>query len=306
MIKISVMVTDIGWFNFLRNEHLRTDQGLNKVNFWNPSGKPLTKYHIVGELVLFKLKSPINKIAGGGVFSNFLKLPLKLAWDTFERKNGADSAEKMYSMISKLRTDTTSDSSEIGCTILSNPFFLDEDNYLSLPQDWSPNITPGKSYDTSKDLGLKLWRDVQPFLWIEPEEEHNRYGTPRLVTDRLGQGGFRSLIRTNYNNRCAITNEKTLPVLEAAHIKPYNLGGSHEPSNGILFPSDIHKLFDSGYVTVTSKFKFEVSQRIRQEFENGREYYALNGKDIFVPSENDRIPPDTGLLEWHNNNCYKG
>ena len=105
MVKISVMVTDIGWFNFLRNEHLQKDQGLSLVNFWNPSGQACTK-HTVGELVLFKLKSPINKIAGGGVFSNFLKLPWKLAWDMFGRGNGADSADKMFAMVSN--TNSTS------------------------------------------------------------------------------------------------------------------------------------------------------------------------------------------------------
>ncbi|MCY3726511.1 MAG: HNH endonuclease [Rhodobacteraceae bacterium] len=305
MVKISVMVTDNDWFEFLRNEHLKGDHGLSKVNFWNPSGKSFTN-HTVGELVLFKLKAPVNKIAGGGIFSNFLKLPWKLAWDTFGYGNGADSADKMYNMVSKLRTRTSSDSFEIGCTILSDPFFLDEENYLSPPQDWKAPTVVGKNYDTAEDLGLTLWQEVQPLLWTEPEDGQIRYGPPQLILPRLGQGGFRSLIRTNYNNRCAITNEKTLPVLEAAHIKPYNLGGKHEPSNGILFRSDIHKLFDSGYVTVNSDYKFEVSHRIRQEFENGRDYYALHGKNIFVPSENGRIPPDTGLLEWHNNNCYKG
>ena len=305
MVKISVMVTDLGWFEFLRMEHRRDNHGLNTVNFWNPSGRTF-KQHTIGELVLFKLKTPINKIAGGGIFSNIETLPWRLAWDTFGRGNGAESAEKMFAMVNKLRTDKKTDSFEIGCTILSNPFFLDEDNYIDQPQDWNPKTRPGKYYDTNEDLGLKLWDDVQPFLWAEPEEEQIRSGKPQLILPRLGQGGFRSVIRTNYNNRCAITNEKTLPVLEAAHIKPYSQGGKHEPSNGILFRSDIHKLFDSGYVTVTSDYKFEVSERIREEFENGRDYYALNGKGIFVPKENNRAPPEITFLEWHNDNCYKG
>ena len=304
MVKISVMVTDIGWFEFLRNEHRRGDRGLSTVNFWNPSGKSFTN-HTVGELVLFKLKAPVNKIAGGGIFSNYERLPWKLAWDNFGHGNGTDSADKMFAKVSKLRSGKKSDSFEIGCTILSNPFFLDEP-YLDPPTDFHPNTVRGQNYDTAKFLGSRLWHDVQQFLWTEPVEEQNRSGKPQLILPRLGQGGFRSVIRTNYNNRCAITNEKTLPVLEAAHIKPYSQGGKHEPSNGILFRSDIHKLFDSGYVTVTSDYKFEVSERIREEFENGRDYYALNGKDIFVPKENYRVPPDIAFLEWHNDNCYKG
>ncbi|MCY3727186.1 MAG: HNH endonuclease [Rhodobacteraceae bacterium] len=223
-----------------------------------------------------------------------------MAWDTFERRNGAESLEKLFALVSESHQSIKSDSFEIGCTILSDPFFLDDDDYLNPPRNWKSPIQSGKNYDTNKDLGLELWNDIQPLL------KQKRFGTPQLIIPRLGQGGFRSLVRTNYNNRCAITNEKTLPALEAAHIKPYSKGGLHEPSNGIFFRSDIHKLFDSGYVTVTTDYKFKVSKRIREEFENGRDYYALKNKEIFVPNEKGRVPPDIGLLKWHNNNCYKG
>lgn len=305
MVKIWVLVTDLDWFNYLRKEHRRNINGLSTVNFWNPGGKTFTNYS-VGELVLFKLKAPVNKIVGGGIFSNIEKLPWKLAWDTFGRGNGAGSAEKMFSMVSKLRAGSKTHSFEIGCTILSKPFFLDDNNFIDPPKDWKSNIVSGKSYKTSDDLGLKLWNDVQPFLRAESELQPIPSGEPQLIFPRLGQGGFRSVIRTNYNNRCAITKERTLPVLEAAHIKPYSQGGKHDPSNGILFRSDIHKLFDDGYVTVSSNYKFEVSKQIREEFENGKDYYALHGKDIFVPKENDQALPSKAFLEWHNDNLYRG
>ena len=64
-----------------------------------------------------------------------------------------------------------------------------------------------------------------------------------------------------------------MPVLEAAHIKPYNLVGRHEISNGLLLRSDLHTLFDLGYMTVTpDDLRVRVSRRIHDEFENGREY----------------------------------
>ncbi len=297
MVKVAVLVTDKNWFEFLRNE-----KDIKEVNFWNPSGSGFTNL-VRGELVLFKLKAPVNMIAGGGIFTSFEKLPWKLAWDTFRRGNGAESAEKFHNLL--LPFLTNNNSGFIGCTILSNPFFFPDDCFLDQPTDWSSSIVRGKYYDTSKQLGLKLWDDVQPFLWPETETNHDRFGKPQLILPRIGQGGFRSLIRTNYNYRCAVTKERTLPVLEAAHIKPYSQGGSHDPSNGILFRSDIHKLFDEGYVTVTPEFKFEVSQSIREEFQNGREYYALHGRDIFVPSDIKQTPPDLHLLEWHNENCFK-
>jgi putative restriction endonuclease len=64
-----------------------------------------------------------------------------------------------------------------------------------------------------------------------------------------------------------------LPVLEAAHIRPHGSGGPHQPENGLLLRSDLHTLFDQGYMTVDAdELKVVVSGRIREEFENGRDY----------------------------------
>ena len=97
----------------------------------------------------------------------------------------------------------------------------------------------------------------------------------------------------------------TLPALEAAHIRPYGDGGAHETSNGLLLRRDIHSLFDAGYVTVTPDLHFEVSDRIKEEFENGRDYYALHGHPIHVPGEAAH-KPERALLRWHNENCFRG
>ena len=105
--------------------------------------------------------------------------------------------------------------------------------------------------------------------------------------------------------RCAITRERTLPALEAAHIRPYADGGEHAASNGILMRRDVHSLFDAGYVTVTPDHRFEVSRRIREEFENGRDYYALHGAAVEVPGR-DALRPGADGLRWHNDERYLG
>jgi putative restriction endonuclease len=132
-----------------------------------------------------------------------------------------------------------------------------------------------------------------------------RYGDPVLINPRLGQGAFRLLVTDLYGRRCAITRERTLPALEAAHIRPYAEGGDHVASNGILMRRDVHSLFDAGYVTVTPDHRFEVSRRIREEFENGRDYYAMHGLRIILPERSD-VRPDAAVLQWHNENRYLG
>ncbi len=97
-----------------------------------------------------------------------------------------------------------------------------------------------------------------------------------------------------------------MPVLEAAHIRPYGKGGEHELTNGLLLRSDVHKLFDSGYITVEPEERTViVSRRIREEFENGRDYYALHGKKIASPKDSISIPDKENLL-FHANNIFRG
>src|SRR5215211_3132406 len=80
-------------------------------------------------------------------------------------------------------------------------------------------------------------------------EDIARYGSEFLTRTRLGQGAFRVLVTEAYTRRCAVTGERTLPALEAAHIQPFSKLGPHLTTNGLLLRSDLHKLFDLGYLS---------------------------------------------------------
>jgi putative restriction endonuclease len=100
--------------------------------------------------------------------------------------------------------------------------------------------------------------------------------------------------------------ERTLPVLEAAHIKPYADTGPHLVSNGLLLRSDLHILFDDGYVTVTEDLRVEVSKRIKEEFENGRDYYTHAGQRLAVVPDAPDERPSAEFLRWHNEHVFLG
>ena len=63
---------------------------------------------------------------------------------------------------------------------------------------------------------------------------------------------------------------------------------------------DLHALFDRGYLTVTDKLHVEVSKRIKEDYGNGREYYALHGKKLSVIPGHLQDKPSEKYLIWHN------
>lgn len=303
-MKFWVGVTDKSWFEFLR------ERAPDEVNFWQPSGKPVASFLAPGTPFLFKLHSPHNFIVGGGFFVRFSSLPSRLAWDAFGEKNGVESYASLRHRVEQYRGPTTNDP-DIGCNILNSPFLWPEEEWIPIPSSWKPNIVRGKTFGTESEEGRRLWDAVLERLQTRYESnfavnEGNRYGAEYLTHARLGQGAFRVLVTDAYSRKCAISGEKTLPVLEAAHIQPYAEDGPHRISNGLLLRSDLHTLFDRGYLTVADDMKVAVSSRIREEFENGREYYRYQGVPLaFMPTNGDERPARRHL-QWHAENKYLG
>jgi putative restriction endonuclease len=309
-MKMYVGVTDRKWFQFL------AQRAPDEVNFWRPGGNTAFRALEPNAPFLFKLHRPQSYIVGGGFFVSYSALPLSLAWSSFGEKNGVQDLVSFSEHIYRYRgrgvprePDPT-----IGCIILTAPFFFAEQDWIPEPSDWSPNLVQGRTYDTSEPIGANLWQQVEDRLsrMMSPStgarkgiaEVPARYGAPYLATPRLGQGAFRVLVTDAYTRRCAITGERTLPVLQASHIKPFAKDGPNLVNNGLLLRSDLHILFDRGYMTVNPELRVEVSPRIREEFSNGREYYALHGKPLVATPSNILDRPSDEFLDWHNQNVF--
>jgi putative restriction endonuclease len=307
MVKIFVGVTHKPWFDFLSG--IEPDE----VNFWQPSGSSEFRALKPGDLFLFKLKAPYNVIAGGGVFGHASIAPLSLAWEAFGEKNGSATKADMRKTIVALRRESAPlgerEDPTIGCRILTEPFFWPQHLWFAPPANFSPQTVVGKGYEASEPEGRYLWDAVAERLAATPTsraaEPQERYGGPIPMRRRLGQGAFRLTVTDAYNRRCAVSGEKTLPILDAAHIRSYTEGGEHEVSNGLLLRTDIHRLFDLGYVTVTGNNRFAVSERLKADFDNGAHYYAMQGQEIARPLTGF-APPSHAELSWHREYCYLG
>ena len=302
-MKLWVGVTDKNWFDYLAS--ISPDE----VNFWKPGGQGFGAIEI-GAPFLFKLHSPINKIVGGGFFIRAERLPISLAWDAFEKKNGAENITDLRNAINNYRKTKEIDPT-IGCIILNEPFFFSEEKWIDVPSSFTKNIVTGKTYDTNEVEGAMLWNEVGlRFKDIKKKdivaEQFAGYGNEYLIKSRLGQGAFRILVTDAYKRNCAISGEKALPVLQAAHIKPFNEHGPNSVNNGLLLRSDLHILFDRGYLTITPEYRIEVSKKIKEEFNNGKHYYAFHGKELYKLPDIITDRPNLGFIQWHNENVFKG
>jgi len=296
------------------------------VNFWTP--RPWGgRFRVLstGQPLLFKLRAKHGGfIVGGGFFTHYTELPISLAWGAFGRKNGVPDLRALRERIARLRREPDDPWNEdpIGCILLAEPFFFDRDDWIPEPADWAPNTQRGKGYDLTEGIGARLWDDVRTRLeamrragrvWTpepdddfrEPPEIPGGYAPTGPGRRRIGQGTFQSLILDAYGRQCAVTRERALPALDAAHIRRFSERPEHDVRNGLLLRSDVHRLFDAGYVTVTPQYVVEVSHRVRDDFNDGENYLRLHGEGIVVP-EREGWRPSAAALAWHNEKRFRG
>jgi putative restriction endonuclease len=154
MIRLFVANTDNDWFDYLSSL-----PNLREANLWQPAGKAFRAVQ-PGELVVFRLKRPRNRIGGFGVLSGSSVLPLHVAWDSFGRGNGAASYAALRDAVARSRPGgTVGPTTPIGCRLLSDPVFLPPDLWIDLPPTWSPRWRE-KVLATNTPDGLHLWRQL--------------------------------------------------------------------------------------------------------------------------------------------------
>lgn len=300
-MKMYVGVTDKNWFELLKSEKC------DEVNFWTPGARNFKALQ-PNEMFLFKLHKPDDYIVGGGYFVRSTVLPTYLAWETFGVKNGTHSLAELNNRIAKYRSrNNIADSTpQIGCIILTEPFFLERSEWIPAPENWNYSIVQGKTYTTDEPIGQRMYQEVTNRLSVYYSLLSGKRYSTGVTKHRLGQGAFRVLVTDAYQRRCAVTGERTLPVLQAAHIKPYSQNGEHAVKNGLLLRSDLHTLYDEGYITIDTDYRLDVSKRLHEDYGNGRDYYKYHGQKLLILPERKEERPAKELLEWHNENVFLG
>jgi putative restriction endonuclease len=307
MPRICVAVTDNKWF-----DSLAAEANVDEVNFWQPGENARKPQLAIGDLFLFRLGAPRGVIAGGGYFVKYLRLPVSYAWTAYERKNGADSLYELRARIAAHRPDAAElvgRDFDIGCIMLASPFFLRPADWFA-PPGWHRGTRSVKHYSTTDPDGARLLSLARErgaglqFDEILAARDQRQDSALVLAKARPGQGYFRAVVADTYGWRCAVTGERVRPALEAAHIKEYAADGPNLVQNGLLLRADLHRLLDGGYVTVSPGYTFEVSRKVREDFENGRDYYAMAGRHLRLPDDT-LAWPDPEFTAWHRENRYR-
>jgi putative restriction endonuclease len=309
-VRAYVGVTDDTWYRFLAAR-----PAVSEVNFWQPSGGREFRVLAPGEPFFFKTHAPHNKVVGGGFFSDSARLSVSEAWEFFGEENGASTEDEMRIRISRYRRQPTrpGEDPKIGCLFVRDVRFFPDEAAMAPPPGFARNVVQGKSYDLADPSVAPYFAELLDLLLggaveIDLSQPWHRpgpvFGDPRLAPYRLGQRSFQAVVLDAYHRRCAITGTHIPPVLQAAHIRPVTSGGQHRLDNGLLLRSDVHTLFDRGYLGIDPRYRLLVSPRLRQDFSNGDQYYAQAGEVVDLPDRRvDR--PSSEFLEWHLDEVFK-
>ena len=296
----AIAPTDLNWFQQLRTEGVHG----NVINFWTPTPWNISRLK-KGDKLYFMLKSPIRKIGGFGKFVEYKNMKAHEAWKKYGRDNGVENLGQLISRTDLYKSKHTKNplisNPEIGCILLKDPEFYDDEDFKSeklLGINFPKQVVKIKYFKTRKQ---EIFKETEvkvdkSFDLIDGNKAKRKQLTQK---ERKGQATFRRNILNIYENSCAITEIKQKEVLQAAHIQAYVNEESNHIQNGICLRVDIHKLFDNGLISIDSDFRVVISSMLKST-----EYEKINGKKIKLPKNKSYYPSATAL-ENHNKLVFR-
>jgi hypothetical protein len=112
------------------------------------------------------------------------------------------------------------------------------------------------------------------------------------ILTRRGQQAFRLGLLEAYRGRCAVSESRVVPLLEAAHITSHAEGGDYRLSNGILLRADIHTLFDLHLLGIDDSLRVHLKDSVR-----GSEFARFHGKRIETLPASTFDQPSSAALQ---------
>lgn len=276
--------TEIKWAEFLMEKGIT-----GEVNFWTPTDWKIRGLKR-GDRLYFMLKSPIRQIGGYGSFVDYKIMDVDAAWNEFGIRNGCDSILELKSRLAAYNSNVTL--SAIGCLILNDICFFDSpvdpaNVGLSFPRE----VVKFKYYRDTTDpfLSHEAISYTTPFALVHSTDKTKKN---HLMSERVGQPQFKLDISNAYGYKCCISGEVTPELLQAAHIQSYINKDSNHPQNGLLLRIDLHKMYDSGLLTIDEDYKVHISRKVTSP-----DYTMFDGKTIALPKNKSKWPSSIAIKE---------
>jgi putative restriction endonuclease len=255
---------------------------------------------------------------GGGVFSGRSRMTLSELWEWFGQASGARSIQELRATFKFMigQEISSADDPEVDTLLLYHARFFRDEEVVELAVNETQFILHQGRYVQLGGLPPTdtFVRSVLTYFQPRSDPEADEVaqivlGTiraaARTVVPRLGQGAFRAMVSDAYAHQCALTGYRVRPVLEAAHIKSYSSGGEHRLDNGLLLRSDVHTLFDRGFISFAEGGRLLVSPQLRERFGNGDWYYERAGMELAKPRRAVDAPNED-YLAWHRQSVFFG
>lgn len=165
--------------------------------------------------------------------------------------------------------------------------------------DWGGLENPF-GFSTSGDS----YASIVAALTHDPTSARDVY--TRVKSRGVKQIIFRDALLKAYSRRCAFTEIGALEALEACHIVPWSQASPAERldvRNGLLLNSFHHKLFDAGYITLTTDHRIvyydpDGEERSYSELESNLTL-ELHGKTMHMPHRL-ALRPDAACIAMHH------
>ena len=130
-----------------------------------------------------------------------------------------------------------------------------------------------------------------------------------VIKQRVNQSVFRSMILSNYEDRCAISGINIPELLVAGHIIPWADSTPQQrlnPENGICLSALYDKAFDKGLITIspddyTSRLSSALREYETQEYFD-KHFGYISGMKMIMPIEHK---PNRDFLAYHRDNIFQ-
>ena len=161
-------------------------------------------------------------------------------------------------------------------------------------------------------LGFKNKTDyieskLEDSLQLTPQELEGRE-REAVIRQRVNQSVFRTMVLSNYEERCAITGINIPELLVAGHSIPWADSNSQQkvdPENGICLSALYDKAFDRGFITISpDDYTIRLSDALR-DYETqdyfDRHFGVISGQKITMPIEHR---PNRDFLAYHRDHVF--